>query len=212
MSDYRADIRAGGHDGVRRELRTYQLGQPIRMSWPNRPGGSGGNVNATRCNVFSYNMAYQAGLALPTQHYSRSHGRPALSDVLAPAELAAPMLNPSARDPHNVRSYFQRVDPSQARPGDWVLYHDRPDAGHAHGHWGHVDVVSAAPTTGANGEVELRTQGAGGNAATNREMYEGSVRFSGADAVRGSHSFDRAIVVRPIRARPAGDSDPNATE
>jgi hypothetical protein len=181
------------------------------MSWPNRPGGSGGILTATRCNIFAYNMAYQGGLALPTQHYARRNGPP-LSDALAPAQLAAPMLNPSTRDPHNVRSYFQRVDPSQARPGDWVLYHDRPNAQHPHGHWGHVDVVSAAPTTRADGDVELRVQGAGGNAQANREMYEGSVRFGSADAVHGSRSFDRAIIVRPMRARPAGDTDPNASE
>ena len=42
------------------------------------------------------------------------------TEATSPAQLAAPMLNPSSRDPHGVRSYFQRVDPSQARPGDWV--------------------------------------------------------------------------------------------
>ena len=153
------------------------------MAWPNHPGGSGGNVASTRCNVLAYNLGYHAGLALPTQHYARRSGPP-LSDVLAPAELAGPLRNPAARDPHGVRGYFQRVeDPSQARPGDWVLYHHPPSAGAAHGHWGHVDVVREAPVVRPDGDVELHTLGAGGNAQRNREVYgDGSVRLGPGEA------------------------------
>ncbi len=205
---YQASVGRGGEAPA--DLRTYLRGQPIRPSWPARAGGSGGDVNATRCNVFAYNVAYQAGVSVPTREIPlhtpvrRGHDTfDRIHDVLSPAELAAPFASARAADRQGVRERFQQVAPSEARTGDWVLYQRRG------GGWSHVDVVAGPPAATANA-VDVPTVGSG--AMPPRELYRSTAHIAADGSTPASAHFARAMVLRPTQLRPAGDASPNATE
>lgn len=104
-------MRSVGKWGTSWGLAGYLLGNEPRLAWKKYPGGQEWKP---RCNVFVYNMSYQAGFALP--------GSPS-SSILRPASLAAPFKE--GKDPYGVKNYFQQVPLNQVRPGDWVVLRNK---------------------------------------------------------------------------------------
>ncbi len=196
------------------DLRTYERGQPYRAAWPARAGGNGGDLNSTRCNVFNYNMAYQAGVAVPTHEIPLRHpvtrgGQPVdrIHDSLRPASLATPFV-PRADgtlppDPEHVRDYFRQVPPAEVRAGDRLVYQN------PRGGWSHTDRATGPATQTQTGRLQIPRAGSG--SAAGREMYRSTLNTGADGSVRG-HDFQRVMVLRPTQVRPAredGTLNPN---
>ncbi len=200
-------------------VQTYMRGKRVKMAWiphphPSVPPAVGGK-QATCCNIFAYNVSHLAGLSVPTRHRRLSRPRPRqgpdgqthmINETHGP--LAPPTLGlffvRNVKDRLGVRDRLQKLaQATQARPGDWVLYHHtRLDK------WRHVDLVVAIQGTTAQGEIRLETIGAGGSegrevhAILNVFAADGTLRERKSHSGRPSRCFDRVMVLRPTRLLP----------
>lgn len=193
------------------DLQTYLRDAPYRFAWP--ATSNSGNLSSSRSHVFAYNLAFEAGLALPTAAYPlrqplvvNGQTYANIHDVLTPQQLAAPfqpgLRAGPPRDPRHVRTYFRSVDITRARAGDWTLY-QAPS-----GSWTHVDIVERAELPGG---VRLHTIGAGNPAPS--ELYRGGVACN-PDGTTQTRTWQRVMVLRPMFTRPGsaeGVYDPDPT-
>lgn len=162
-------MRSIGKWGASWGLDGYLLGNEPRLAWRKNPGGQEWRP---RCNVFAYNMSYQAGFALP--------GSPD-SSILRPASLAAPFLG--SQDKYGVQNYFQRVPLEQVRPGDWVLLRNKA------GKFSHV-VMAAGGFDGQKVDIA--------HAGNTPKPLDEKLRFKNGKV----QSWTDYVIIRPTRLRP----------